>query len=81
MFNTSFTQFSPKITSNSFNFVHHMLVYLCELDAADIETQGICFSGDVGGSVNECTSSQLIAAWAVGGEVRTKYLFCWAIYV
>lgn len=62
------TRFSPKITSNSFNFVHHMLVYLCELDAADIETQGICFSGDVGGSVNECTSSQLIAAWAVGGE-------------
>ena len=71
MFNTSVTQFSPQITSNSFNFVHHMLVYLCTLDAADIETEGVCFTGGLGDSVDECTSSQLIAAWAVGGVVRT----------
>ena len=49
-----------------------MLVYLCTLDPADIETEGICFTGEVGESVSACTSSQLIAAWAVGGAVRMK---------
>ena len=67
-------QFSPTITDNSFNFVHHMLIFLCTLDEADVDTQGVCFTDAVGDSVNQCTASQLIAGWAVGGEVNHAFL-------
>ena len=47
-----------------------MLIYLCILDEADIDTQGVCNSAATGESVDQCTSGQLIAGWAVGGEVN-----------
>ena len=47
-----------------------MLIFICDLDETDVGRQGICFSGGLGDRIDECTSSQLIGAWAVGGEVN-----------
>ena len=62
-------QFSPKITPNDFQYVHHMLIYLCgSLDETEVGTSALC-EGKVGETVRECRSGSLIAGWAVGGAV------------
>ena len=61
-------QFSPKLTPHDREYVHHMLVYICDsLNETDIGNGANC--DDVTESVDDC-KVQLISAWAVGGEVR-----------
>ena len=63
-------QYSPIISPNEFQYVHHMLIYLCDsLEATDVGASAPC-GGAVGASVSQCLSGELIAAWAVGGNVR-----------
>ena len=46
-----------------------MLVYICAgLNEAQVNDSGPC-NGGVGESLAECRSGELIAGWAVGGEV------------
>jgi len=46
-----------------------MLVYLCAgLNETEVNDSAPC-SGGVGESVAECRGGELIAGWAVGGEV------------
>ena len=50
--------------------VHHLLIYLCEgLNDTHVGNGGPCDDG-VANEVQECLRGTLIAAWAVGGEVR-----------
>ena len=69
-------QFSPDLTPHNFSYVHHMLVYLCNdgLALADRDASNECFTG-ASPSVDACTSSQLIGAWAVGGTVGAQHLY------
>ena len=51
-----------------------MLVYLCgSLNEAQVNDSGPC-NGGVGDSLSECLSGELIAGWAVGGEVSNAVL-------
>ena len=53
-----------------------MLVYLCgSLNEAEVNDSAPCV-GDVGVSAAECQNGELIAAWAVGGEVSNAASFC-----
>ena len=64
-------QYSPIISPNEFQYVHHILVYLCDsLDQSDVGTSAEC-GGAVSSSVSECLAGELIAAWAVGGNVSS----------
>ena len=46
-----------------------MLVYICgSLNETEVNDSAPC-NGGVGESVAECRSGELIAGWAVGGEV------------
>ena len=66
----SLSQYSPLIVDDNSAYVHHMLVYICgSLNEAEVNDSGPCFGG-VGESLNECRNGELIAAWAVGGEVN-----------
>ena len=63
-------QFSPSVTKGNDAHVHHLLVYLCDsLNETHVGNGGSCRDG-VANEVAECRSGVLIAAWAVGGEVR-----------
>ena len=75
MHSSSF-QYSPLIDNENFAYVHHMLVYLCgSLNGTQVNDSAPC-NGDVGESVVECRNGELIAAWAVGGEVNNVVSFC-----
>ena len=51
--------------------VHHLLIYLCEgLENAHVGNGGGCDDDNVANEVKSCRGGVLIAAWAVGGEVR-----------
>ena len=51
-----------------------MLVYICgSLNEAQVNDSGPC-NGGVGDSLSECRSGELIAGWAVGGEVSSAVL-------
>ena len=64
-------QYSPRITPNEFQYVHHMLIYLCEsFNETEVGRSAPCF-GMTGSSVSECRQGSLIAGWAVGGTVST----------
>jgi hypothetical protein len=64
-------QYSPVISPNDFQYVHHLLIYLCDnLEATDVGASAPC-GGEVGATVSSCLTGELIAAWAVGGNVRT----------
>ena len=64
-----FFQYSPLIGNENFAYVHHMLVYLCAgLNDTEVNDSAPC-TGGVGESVAECRGGELIAGWAVGGEV------------
>ena len=62
-------QNSPRISPNEFQYVHHMLVFLCDsLEATDIGASAPC-SGVEGANLSRCLSGELIAVWSVGGNV------------
>lgn len=62
-------QYSPIISPNEFQYVHHILAYLCDsLEQSDIGASAPC-GGAVGSSVSQCLAGELIAGWAVGGNV------------
>ena len=66
-------QYSPIISPNEFQYVHHLLVYLCDnLEATDVGASAPC-GGAVGATVSQCLAGELIAAWAVGGNVRPSF--------
>ena len=53
-----------------------MLVYICAgLNEAEVNDSAPCESGGVGVSLNECRFGEVLAGWAVGGEVRSFCLF------
>ena len=53
-----------------------MLVYLCgSLNEAEVNDSAPC-NGEVGDSVAACRSGELIAGWAVGGEVSNAASYC-----
>ena len=68
-------QYTPRITPNGFQYVHHMLIYLCNaFNDTEVGTSAPCF-GTTGASVSECRQGSLIAGWAVGGTVSTSIQF------
>ena len=58
-----------------FDYVHHILIFLCHdpIDEQELGDSGPCFDGSVGRTVATCTGSELIGAWAVGGQVSITY--------
>ena len=70
-------QYTPIISPNEFQYVHHLLVYLCDsLDATDVGASAPCGEA-VGATVSQCRTGELIAAWAVGGDVcNNKHWIC-----
>ena len=76
----SLFQYSPLIDNENFAYVHHMLVYICAgLNEAQVNDSGPC-NGGVGDSLSECRSGELIAGWAVGGEVSNAVLLEFLTY-
>ena len=75
-------QYSPIISPNEFQYVHHLLIYLCDnLEATDVGVSAPC-GGAVAATVSQCLSGELIAAWAVGGNVsNTSVYACRFIYI
>ena len=62
-------QYSPIISPNEFQYVHHILAYLCNsLSQDDVGASAPC-NGPVSSSVSDCLAGELIAGWAVGGNV------------
>ena len=59
-------QVAPIITKENLEHVHHMMVFICPREST-IETDGIC--DELSSSFFGCFGGQVIAAWAVGGEV------------
>ena len=52
-----------------------MLVYICAgLNETQVNDSGPC-NGGVGESVAECRDGDLIAGWAVGGEVSNAITY------
>ena len=57
-----------------------MLVYICgSLNETQVNDSGPC-NGGVGESVAECRGGELIAGWAVGGEVSNAVLLEFLTY-
>ena len=59
-------QVSPLIPPENLPYVHHQFIFLCPLGTAEAH-DGVC--GDV---FFGCFGGQIIAAWAVGGEVSQE---------
>ena len=75
-------QYSPIISPNEFQYVHHLLIYLCNnLEATDVGASAP-YGEAVSATVSQCLSGELIAAWAVGGNVHNTgvTLACEFIY-
>lgn len=65
-------QYSPIISPNDFQYVHHILAYLCDsLDETDVGASDSC-GGAVSSSVRQCLGGEIIAGWAVGGNVSSR---------
>ena len=68
-------QYSPLIDDGNFAYVHHMLVYICAgLNETEVNDSAPC-NGEVGESLGECRFGEVLAGWAVGGEVSSFCLF------
>lgn len=69
------SKYATEVTSGAENLVHHMLIYLCPplIDSGN-EEPGECenISTPIGKATMLCRAGVLIAAWAIGGEVRNK---------
>lgn len=62
-----YQQIAPLISEANRRFVHHMLVFICPRDST-VEIDGLC--DEIASSFFGCFGGQIIAAWAVGGEVN-----------
>ena len=70
-------QYSTVVTPHAREYVHHMLIYLCptgeqdrEVNAGNCEAERAGGHTDISLETEKCRSGQLIAAWAIGGEVN-----------
>ena len=63
-------QFSPVLTPHEREYVHHVIVYLCSSPLTPEEANVTAQCDDLPRSVGICRRQQIIAAWAVGGEVN-----------
>ena len=72
-------QLSPDITSESSQYVHHIVVYLCEaLDHSHVGESSECENANL--IIQQCRGGgTVIAAWAVGGIVSSILCF-WHVY-
>ena len=63
-------QFSPDISLESAPYVHHILIYLCDvLDHTNAGASSECDNAHI--NIGICRGTGvIIAAWAVGGNVR-----------
>ena len=70
----SLLQYSPLIDNENFDYVHHMLVYICAgLNEAEVNDSAPC-RGGVGVSLSACLAGEVLAGWAVGGEVSNMLI-------
>ena len=71
-------QLSPDITSESSQYVHHIVVYLCEtLDHSHVGESSECENANL--IIQQCRGGgTVIAAWAVGGIV-SSFVFAMCI--
>ena len=67
-------QFSPVLTSHKRDYVHHVIVYLCSSPLTPEEANMTVRCDDLPDNVGQCRRQQIIAAWAVGGEVSNRRL-------
>ena len=69
-------QLSPNITSAGSQYVHHIIVYLCEtLDQSHVGESSECENANL--IIQQCRGGgTVIAAWAVGGIVSSLLRFC-----
>ncbi len=62
-------QISPEISTNSSANVHHIIIYLCnELNNTFLGDSAVCEDTHI--DIRSCRGSEILAAWAVGGEVN-----------
>ena len=66
-----FSQFEPYIQKGNEGFVHHLILYECEGNFTESDYgQGVDCLDAANMPFGKCRDSALVAAWAVGGEVR-----------
>ena len=72
-----FLQFEPVVHPEAAAHVHHMILYVCDdLDAAFDQLTpeqldgGPCYTGAAHPALAQCIGQTIIAAWAVGGQVK-----------
>ena len=64
-------QISPEISKVSAPYVHHILIYLCDrLNHTFVGASGPCEDTHI--AIQTCRGSEIIAAWAVGGNVSNQ---------
>ena len=67
-------QYSAVINPESIRHVHHMLLYLCDgmnlTGHPDVSVSQVC--DGIAEEIQACQASTVIAAWAVGGNVRDQ---------
>ena len=62
-------QIAPTITEGNTPYVHHILLYLCsELNHTVVGQSSECDSAHI--QIQECRNGQVIAGWAIGGNVN-----------
>ena len=67
-------QISPEISESSTPYVHHILIYLCnKLNHTFVGDSGVCEDTHI--AIQTCLGSEVIAAWAVGGNVSSCTLY------
>ena len=76
MFYYWYTQYTPLISENSQQYVHHIVIYECpQLDESVVGAGGHC-DGEISNSVGQCRLGTVLAVWAVGGEVGLFFFCC-----
>lgn len=58
----------PNITEHTSPYVHHMVLYHCGADFNDTVSED-CDLPNIRQRLNSCYNGEVVAAWAVGGEV------------
>ena len=59
---------APEIAESTKQYVHHIVIYLCKDDIA-VDYDVDCDAGNNRQLLDSCYSGEVVAAWAVGGEV------------
>ena len=64
----------PKIIERNTPYVHHLLIYLCSgLNHTLAGQSAECDSAHI--QIQECRGGQLLAGWAVGGNVKSLVIY------